>query len=246
LLLPSNLYKKHLDRFDSLIQEGKRIAQIIQDIDEPTVMTSNTRIRPNTTSETIALSSLKVWEVNYKSLLDKVIPFSSIHRRFIEQEESFYTNKYSLEIRLSRLIGLREDFEQGFLSDLALQIEAEIAADYMGQAEQLLAEGQSGQYDHVPAAVLAGAVLEKGLRTLCTQQTPPSPLVNAKGESLMMGRLIDELKKANAFNELKAKQLRAWVDIRNAAAHGDFAKFTRNDVETMIGGISNFLADYLS
>ncbi len=41
------------------------------------------------------------------------------------------------------------------------QFEAEIAADYMGQAEELLNEGSSGKYDHVPAAVLAGAVLEK-------------------------------------------------------------------------------------
>jgi len=45
-------------------------------------------------------------------------------------------------------------------------------------------------------------------------------------------------------NELKAKQLRAWADIRNAAAHGEFDKFKRADVEGMIRGVSDFLATY--
>ena len=33
-----------------------------------------------------------------------------------------------------------------------------------------------------------------------------------------MGTLIDDLKAVNVYNELKAKQLRSWADIRNAAA----------------------------
>ena len=116
----------------------------------------------------------------------------------------------------------------------------------MGQAEQLLAEGQTGQYDHVPAAVLAGAVLEKGLRTLCGKQTPPIALTNSKGISLTLNPLIEELKKVGLFNELKAKQLRAWADIRNAAAHGEFDKFARTDVESMIKGVSDFLATHMA
>jgi len=34
-------------------------------------------------------------------------------------------------------------------------------------------------------------------------------------------------------------------DIRNLAAHGEFAQFKRTDVEGMISGIDSFLADYL-
>lgn len=60
-----------------------------------------------------------------------------------------------------------------------------------------------------------------------------------------MNPLIDELKSAGVFNELKAKQLRGWADIRNAAAHGESEKFKRTDVEAMIPGVANFLADHL-
>ena len=147
---------------------------------------------------------------------------------------------------VSTLKALKEDFEKGFLGNLLLQIEAEISADYMGQAERLLKERQSGKYDHVPAAVLAGAVLEKSLRTLCDNHTPPIPTVNSKGELKTLNPLIDDLKKVGVFNELKAKQLRAWADIRNKAAHGEFEKFTRSDVEGMIKGIGDFLAVHIT
>ena len=64
---------------------------------------------------------------------------------------------------------------------------------------------------------------------------PPNPL----------NPLIDPLKKAGVYNEMKAKQLRAWVDIRNHAAHGEFSESKRADVEQMIQGINTFLADYM-
>ena len=135
--------------------------------------------------------------------------------------------------------------EKGFLDDFLQKVEAEVAADYMGQAEGLLKEGQTGAFDHVQAAVLSGAVLEKALRTLCDRQQPQISITNANGENKTLNPLIDDLKKAGAFNELKAKQLRAWADIRNKAAHGEFNQFTKADVEQMLAGIANFLADYL-
>jgi len=69
--------------------------------------------------------------------------------------------------------------------------------------------------------------------------------VKAKGETKTLSPLIDEQKKAGAFNELKAKKLRSWAGVRNAAAHGHFSDFSKADVEQMISGINNFLADYL-
>ena len=146
---------------------------------------------------------------------------------------------------LGILEAFRDDLEKGFLDDFLLKVEAEVAADYMGQADGLLKEGQTGAFDHVPAAVLSGAVLEKALRTLCDRQQPQISITNANGENKTLNPLIDDLKKAGAFNELKAKQLRAWADIRNKAAHGEFNQFTKADVEQMLAGIANFLADYL-
>jgi hypothetical protein len=54
--------------------------------------------------------------------------------------------------------------------------------------------------------------------------------------------LIDALRKRKAFNEVMAKQLRAWAEIRNHAAHGRFEEFTSEQVKAMVAGISMFLA----
>ena len=131
------------------------------------------------------------------------------------------------------------------MDDLAASIERSIAGDYMGQAEQLLTEGQSGDYDHVPAAVLVGAVLEKALRSLCDRQTPPIPVAFPDGRPKMLNALIDDLKKAGVYNETKAKQLRAWAGIRNHAAHGEFDQFDRKQVQGMITDIKDFLSNHL-
>jgi hypothetical protein len=131
------------------------------------------------------------------------------------------------------------------LQNLASEIESEITADYMGQAENLLKEGSPGKYDHVPAAVLAGAVLEKSLKTICSQLSPPEHINTQNGSPLKLNALIDALKKRDVYNELTAKQLRAWADIRNQAAHGNFEEFTKDQVGFMVSGITNFLIQYL-
>lgn len=184
------------------------------------------------------------WKTNCASLLDQVIPAKSIHRDAITTLLGIYEPNH-LAWAVNTLRGLEDDFKNGFLGNFHLFIESAIATDYMGQAESLLTEGQSGKFDHVPAAVLAGAVLEKALRTLCEKQNPRIPVLNPKGEPKTLNPLIDDLKKAGIFNEAKAKQLRGWAAIRNHAAHGEFDQFTRSDVEQLLQGVNNFLADFL-
>lgn len=142
------------------------------------------------------------------------------------------------------LMALREDLENGFLTPAFHRIDAEITVDYLEMATSLLADGKSA-HDHVPAAVLAGAILERGLRSLCERQSPPLPTVDQHGDKKTLNPLIDDLKRVGVYNELKAKHLRVWAGIRNAAAHGEFDKFNRGEVENMLSGITQFLADYL-
>ena len=83
------------------------------------------------------------------------------------------------------------------------------------------------------------------LRTLCLRHSLPISLVNANDEPRAMNSLIEELKKAEVITEFDAKQLRLWAGTRNFAAHGDFDKVTREDVNRMCSGVQDFLAKYL-
>lgn len=244
MTLPPSVFNKYLARFDELIQEGERIYEVIKYVSNGFFKDPVQGPRLLNQQEREEQGKLQGWRLKYFSLLHHIIPPNHFHRELLDETESYF-DASDLNLGIDRLKGLKDDFQKGFLGDLGLEIEAAIVADYMGQAEQLLADGQSGKYDHVPAAVLAGAVLEKSLRTLCDKQSPSISTVNNNGKPLTLTPLIDVLKKNNVFNELTAKQLRAWADIRNSAAHGQFDEFNRSDVDRMIQGINDFLATHM-
>ena len=60
-----------------------------------------------------------------------------------------------------------------------------------------------------------------------------------------MNALIDALKKRQVFNEVQAKQLRAWADIRNSAAHGRYEEFDKNQAKMMVSGVNTFVSNHL-
>jgi len=241
--LPSQISQKYLARFATLISEGEAIQLAVVTIPGEYYDDIYRKRRQNPPKHKMDWERLVRWKTNSISLLDQVIPPNSVHVSSLDSFKQISTPSL-LAWGVSTLRGLADDLEHGFLSDVTQQIESAIASDYMGQAEGLLNEGQQGKFDHVPAAVLAGAVLEKTLRSMCEQHEPPIATINAKGEHKTLNPLIDELKKASVFNESKAKQLRSWAAIRNHAAHGEFDEFDRNDVEQMLQGIGHFLADY--
>jgi len=250
--LPKSLKDKILNRFDTLIQEGQSIYDSIRTEPGKVTQSGGQFQREIKQSPKIVMDdqAFQEWEVNFRSLLGYVLPQGSIHRQILDPEE-FFNSKHRLENHLAALKAIRADFEQGFLEDITLQIEAEIASDYMGQAENLLSENKTGQFDHVPAAVLSGAVLEKSLRRLCREQIPPIPTTKVhpktkKEEPLTLNPLIEALKKSGLYNNRQADQLHVWAKIRNAAAHGKFEEFNRLDVERMLQGIRDFLASQMT
>lgn len=233
MTLSPELNKKYLVRFDQLIQDGAKVLGTIH-------------LPSGDWYYSCDEQALEAWHTSSFSLFDQILPPGHIHRALFEELAAPNERNYKgIAVKLlAKLKAVKSDLEGGFIGNLSARIEAEISADYMGQAERLLAEGQSGKFDHVPAAVLAGAVLEKALRGMCERQRSPIPTVKDNGEPKALNAMIDDLKKADAYNELKAKQLRAWAAVRNHAAHGEFDQFKREDVEQMLKGITNFLGEF--
>jgi hypothetical protein len=138
----------------------------------------------------------------------------------------------------------KDSYQHGLFEPLFMQVDAALASDYLAQAEELLDEGQRGKSDHVPAAVLLGAVFEKKLRSVCARQSPPIDVKTPAGAPKKTGLLIDELKKVGVYTETRAQELRWIAGIRNDAAHGDFDKFTRPDVEKMRTAVGQFVEEF--
>lgn len=230
--LPPEIDSQIRKRFEKLEEEAEQLVEIGGDQDAIYWIRATSY-----TSDFVRL------QVNFVSLIHLLSTKRNSFSDLIKRVNSL--NQHDSAILLGLISGLRSDYESGMLRSITEMVEANITGDYLEQAEQLLKGNKQGQYNHIPAAVLAGAVLEDGLRRLCVRQSPPISVKKPGGSYKMLNALIDDLKNAGLFNELKAKQLRAWADIRNAAAHGQFDEFTRSDVEQMLAGIESFLADYM-
>ncbi|MEW6416593.1 MAG: DUF4145 domain-containing protein [Nitrospirota bacterium] len=190
MTLPAILKRKYLDRFDELIRVGENIEENMKTIHgrrfSSFVQPGRVRQEPN--KHVVDWSEFSKWKTNCVSLLSQIVPLKHPHQKLIENFNKIKNLADHLRWGIATLKGIKEDFEKDFLGDLLLQVESEIAGDYMGQAEKLLEEGQSGKFDHVPAVVLSGAVLEKVLRTLCNNQQPPISTTKSNGEKRLLIR----------------------------------------------------------
>jgi hypothetical protein len=105
-------------------------------------------------------------------------------------------------------------WDSEYVFELRSLAEANVEASLIDQAEELLTKGY-----HVAAAVLAGAVLEQHLRSLCPKYgVIPTA---ATGKPKTMDPLAAELRAAGAFDALQGKHITLLAGIRNDAAHGN-------------------------
>lgn len=231
--------QKYLRHVDELISQAESLP--VDSGQELTYLGINNRPSEYTTVQFLKFSEFVQWRTSAASVLDVVVPRTSIHRKAVD-EFPYLSNELDIrEYGISFLKSIRHAFEQGLFEDISSQIDAEISAEYLSQAEALLSYSRPSDRGEVAAAVITGAVLEHGLRMLCGKLEPKEP-VESGGKALTLRGLIEALKKRAIFNELTAKQLRGWADIRNAAAHGKFNEFTPTQVEAMVACVKDFLA----
>jgi hypothetical protein len=126
----------------------------------------------------------------------------------------------------------QEDFEGGYCTSIRSLVQAEVFDSELEQARALLDAGYASA-----AAVISGVVLETTLRQLCDNHGLP----HAK-----LDKMNADLAKTGQYSVLKQKQITAWADIRNNAAHGQNDKFSSDDVADMITKVGMFVSEELS
>jgi hypothetical protein len=175
------------------------------------------------------------WGTSCLDLLDRVFGKDSAYYKNFEtqsRELHFYTRTMQA---LGTLRAAKNDYEQGYLFNTRILIEAEVFDDFLEQGEHLL---DSGYYQ--PAAVVIGSVLEDGLRKLCTRHEIP---LSAKPK---LDTVNANLAKQGVYNTLMQKRITALADIRNKAAHGEWDEFTKADVEDMLRSVRQFMETHFA
>lgn len=179
--------------------------------------------------------------------LDKFITQSLATITAIAEPNSAYV-KQSIDCKhitsIPRLVGilqaLKSDIENGYLWNIGELIHADIFADFLEMARYLIEEGYKD-----PAAVLVGGVLEEHLRKLCSKNGIPTEI--SKGGKMVFKEaslMNDDLKKADIYGNLEHKNIIAWLDLRNKAAHGKYSEYNKTQVEIMLVGVRDFITRY--
>ena len=136
------------------------------------------------------------------------------------------------------LKALRGDISSGYLDKIETLINANLFSDFLEMAEHLLIENYKD-----PAAVLIGGVLEEHVRKLCVKNnieinnTDPSGKVKPKKAEGMN----TDLARDKIYGVLEQKQITAWLDLRNKAAHAKYNEYDQSQVENFLQGVRGFL-----
>lgn len=132
----------------------------------------------------------------------------------------------------------KQEIDGGWLFTVKGLVSAEIFSDFLEMAEYLLQEGYKD-----PAAVMTGSVLEEHLRQLCSKaEIPVEVEKNDKLSPKKADLLNADLVNAGVYNKLDQKTVTSWLDLRNKAAHGKYSEYTKEQVELMYQGVTNFIS----
>ena len=135
------------------------------------------------------------------------------------------------DFRHAVFLAAKDDYENGYIFDVRSLVSAKVFSDELEQAEELLKKKHT-----TAAAVIAGTVLETTIRELAQQHGLDLGSVN---------KMNSDLVKANVYNDAVKDQVQALYKIRNNAAYDKPDEFTDSQVEVMIQGIRNFVAEQM-
>jgi hypothetical protein len=158
------------------------------------------------------------------------------------ETKNFYSLHSNYYHQFTQMLGIaravKHEITNGLLVDLKSLAQGEVFADFLDMGEHLL----NGGYKDA-AAVIIGTVLEDGLRRLSVRQGLPT--TSDEGKSITIDPLNNQLAKHNAYSKLVQKQITTCAHVRNKAAHGEYAEYTKEQVQMMLVFVQSFTADYL-
>lgn len=166
--------------------------------------------------------------------IERLAPAGSVYRA---QAERYTTGPMIPGSRANGLItillALQRDYGDGYLTEIEGSVRRRVFGDFLDMAQHLLDE-----YDRLPAGVIAGATLEEHLRKLCDPNGIATTKANGKPEQAES--LNAALRDEGAYDLSMQKQVTAWLDLRNKAAHGRRDEFSDDQVRLMIDGVRQF------
>lgn len=222
-------HQHYADRLRTLVQEGEEL------LEHTHLSTGVLRRILSGHSYYLILSrqqQYRAWLTSALNIINLVLGEDSIHAEQMRQ----HIEGGSVRDVITGVTGVLEaglnDLEGGFLLSQEFLLAGDVLDSVLQQAIHLNSTGYKD-----PAAVLARVALEDALRRIAREE--------GLDDSGTAAQINTALWKAGRYAKPQWRLISACLDIGNAAAHGNFDEFTREDVAGRIDDIERFLANEL-
>lgn len=190
------------------------------------------------------LSGLPAWEYNRirtmaLAAIHRIAGPDSVYARQAEEckAKTFDAHYTSYKTVVGILESLRAALTNDYLDTAAEIIHAAVFADFLEMARYLSDEGYKDA-----AAVIAGSSLEAHLKQLCSRHGIDIEVSTTQGlRPKKADRLNADLASSKVYSILDQKNVTAWLDLRNKAAHGEYDKYGIDQVRLLISGVQDFI-----
>jgi len=211
----SNLTSQYIAHLDSIIQTYDTRYQDLNKVPDRVAYNVLTRSRS-------AIEKISGKESHYTKQSEGVL-----------NEELHLTYKAEL---LRIVEALRDDIRSGFLISFSELVRGEIFQNFLDMAEYLCHEGFKDA-----AAVIAGSTLEAHLKQLSHKNNIDVFFAKTDGSvrPKNASQLNQDLGKAG-YSLFDQKQVTAWLDLRNSAAHGKYNDYSIQQVTQFINWLKDF------
>ncbi|WP_211280182.1 hypothetical protein [Streptomyces lushanensis] len=180
-------------------------------------------------------AEIRVLMNRLESAIERITVPGSVHRRQLKVHGDL-DNSFKIAEFVGIAAALRDDLKEGWTESVVEVVHADTHGDYLEMAEELL----SKRYKD-PAAVITGTTLEVHVRALCVKHSVD---IEVSGVPKKADTMNSDLKKAGVYGGLQQKQITAWMDLRNKAAHGNYTDYDAPQVRLFIDGVRNFMLKY--
>jgi hypothetical protein len=170
-----------------------------------------------------------------ESAIERATRPNSSYMKQLEQARR-KTHPHRFRVVRNVALGLRDDLVAGWVESVVELVHADTYRDYLEMAEGLLAKGYKDA-----AAVITGTSLEVHVRALCVKNNVTTAVA---GKPKKADTMNADLKKAGVYDGLQQKEITAWMDLRNKAAHGAYADYDHDQVRRLIDGVEGFMRKY--
>lgn len=175
-----------------------------------------------------------------QNLVHKVAEKDSSYAKEIDIVASeCWSTSYKAEVMIGILLGIRDELTIGDLISAPELIRGELFENFLEMVEYLANEGYKDA-----AAVITGSSLEAHLRRLAQKHGIEIKIVESgiKTRYKKAETINQDLYKAKIYSPFDQKQITAWLDLRNSAAHGNYTNYGNNQVLQFIEWAKDFIS----